>query len=57
MLWFVLLLLHGPAFYLWALFTILPWAIDRLVRVFYRGGRRIALARVYFWGKPDRPVP
>ena len=54
-LWFLLLLLHGPVFYLWALFTILPLAVDRLVRVFLRGGRRVALARVYFWGKPGRP--
>ena len=54
-LYFAALLLHGPVFYLWALFTVLPYAVDRLVRVFYRGGRRIALARVYFWGKPDRP--
>ncbi len=53
--WFTFLLLHGPVWWFWALFTLVPYAIDRLVRVFYRGNRRIALARVYFWGKPGKP--
>ena len=54
-MWFLLLLLHGPVWWFWALFTLLPYAIDRMVRVFYRGKQRIALARVYFWGKPGKP--
>ena len=54
-LWFFFLLLHGPAWWFWSLFTLAPYTIDRLVRVFYRGNRRIALARVYFWGKPGKP--
>ena len=53
--WFVLLLLHGPVWWFWALFTLAPYAGDRMVRVFYRGKQRIALARVYFWGKPGKP--
>ena len=56
MLWFVLLLLHGPVWVLWALPTLLPYAIDRLlIRILYRGNKRMALAHVYFWGKPSAP--
>ena len=51
--WFLLLLLHGPVWWCSGRSSrSLPYAIDRLVRVFYRGKQRIALARVYFWGKP-----
>ena len=40
----------------WALPTLLPYAADRIVtRILYRGGKRMALARVYFWGKPGKP--
>jgi len=53
--WFTLLLLHGPVWWFWALFTLVPYAVDRSTRVFYRGNQRIALARVYFWGKPGKP--
>ncbi|KAL1514521.1 hypothetical protein AB1Y20_003619 [Prymnesium parvum] len=54
--WFTFLLFHGPVFYLWALPCLLPYVVDRLIiRIFYRGNKRMALARVYFWGKPERP--
>ena len=53
--WFLLLLLHGPIWWVWALLTLVPYAADRVLRVFHRGKQRVALARVYFWGKPDRP--
>ena len=43
----------------WCIPALIPYVIDRLViRIFYRGNKRMALARVYFWGdpaKPDRP--
>jgi len=54
-LWFTFLLLHGPVWWFWALFSLGPYVVDRLTRVFYRGNKRIALARVYFWGKPNKP--
>ena len=54
--WFLLLLLHGPVWWMWALPSLLPYAIDRLlIRILWRGHKRIALNRVYFWGKPDKP--
>ena len=56
MLWFLLLLLHGPVWCLWCLPALPLYVIDRLVlRIVYRGNRPMALARVYFWGKPDKP--
>jgi predicted ferric reductase len=55
-LWFFFLLLHGPVFIYWALPVLLPYAIDRvIVRILYRGNKRMGLARVYFWGKPGQP--
>ena len=55
-LWFGLLLMHGPYWGWWALFTLVPYAFDRIVlRICYRGNQRMALARVYFWGKPGKP--
>jgi NAD(P)H-flavin reductase len=55
-LWFFFLLLHGPVFIYWALPVLLPYAIDRvIVRILYRGNKRMSLARVYFWGKPGKP--
>lgn len=55
-LWFFFLLLHGPVFFYWALPVLLPYTIDRVVvRILYRGNKRMALARVYFWGKPGKP--
>ena len=54
--WFVFLLFHGPVFWQWAIPTLVPYAIDRvLVRIVFRGGKRMALARIYFWGKPGKP--
>ena len=48
--------MHGPVFWQWALVCILPYAIDRIVvRIICRGGQRMALARVYFWGMPNKP--
>ena len=42
--WFVLLLLHGPVFWQWALWSVFPYLADRFVyRVFYRGGQRFVL--------------
>ena len=55
-LWFLLLLSHGPVWWMWCLPALVPYAIDRLViRIFYRGNKRMALTRVYFWGKADKP--
>jgi len=54
-LWFVLLLFHGAVWKFWCIPALVPYVIDRLHRVFYRGRKPMALARVYFWGRPDRP--
>jgi len=53
--WFVLLLFHGPVWKYWCIPALVPYVCDRMHRVFFRGTRRMALARVYFWGKPDKP--
>jgi hypothetical protein len=54
--WFVFLLIHGPVFWQWAIPTLVPYALDRLiVRIIIRGGKNMGLARVYFWGKPGKP--
>jgi hypothetical protein len=51
-----MLLFHGPVFWKWAIPTLIPYAIDRtIVRIICRGGKRMGLARVYFWGKPGKP--
>ena len=52
--WFLALILHGPVWKWWCLPALGPYVIDRLARVFYRGNKRMALARVYFWGKGDK---
>jgi len=53
---FFALFFHGSVFWQWALFTTVPYAFDRLViRIFYRGTKPFALARVFFWGKPGKP--
>ena len=52
--WFLALILHGPVWKWWCLPALGPYAIDRLARVFYRGNKRMALGRVYFWGKGDK---
>ena len=55
-LWFFFLLMHGPIWWQWALVCLLPYAFDRIVlRIMCRGGTKMALARVYFWGKPGKP--
>ena len=55
-LWFFFLLIHGPVWKYWCLPALVPYVVDRLViRIFYRGNKRMALARIYFWGKPDKP--
>ena len=55
-LFFFLLLLHGPVWKFWCLPALVPYAIDRLIiRLFYRGNKRMSLMRIYFWGKPDKP--
>jgi len=56
-LWFGFLLFHGPVWRFWCLPALVPYVIDRLIRVFYRGRTPVALQNVFFWGanpaKPD----
>eukprot|EP00966_Prymnesium_polylepis_P300501 6944562-Prymnesium_polylepis.1 len=35
--WFFFLYFHGPVFWLWALPTLVPYMLDRAVRICYRG--------------------
>ena len=52
---FVALYFHGSVFWQWGLITIVPYVIDRvIIRGFVRGGKRMPLANIFFWGKaPD----
>eukprot|EP00966_Prymnesium_polylepis_P286870 6626039-Prymnesium_polylepis.2 len=55
-IFFTALYFHGSVFWMWGLVTTVPYALDRFfVRIFYRGRKPFALARVYFWGKPGKP--
>ena len=55
-IFFLALYFHGSVFWQWAMATVLPYAFDRIViRVIYRGNKKMALARVFFWGKPGKP--
>ena len=50
--WFAFLLLHAKYWHWWCLPVLVPYAFDRVHRVFFRGKQRMALNHIYFWGQP-----
>ena len=55
-LFFTALLFHGSVWWMWAALPLGLYVFDRVVvRILLRGRTPIALARVYFWGKPGKP--
>ena len=57
-LFFALLITHGPVWYQWSLVPLLAYTVDRVVvRILLRGNKRMALMRVYFWSRPDKVMP
>ena len=54
--WFALLLAHGPVFYRWATAPLALYALERLHRQFFRGGKKVALLRFRLFGDVKRPA-
>ena len=57
-LFFGALLFHGSVFWIWALWSLFPYAIDRiLIRVIWRGNKPFGLAQVFFWREKGKALP